>query len=348
MTGTPPNEPLPPEDDSPYPPPEEPLGGPGDDHVGSAPTWDAGAGRGWGRYDQSGHEGYEQPAGAADECADTSYPYDPGAHVPVGPPPASGGRDWTAVGCIGVLVVVASLAGALLLAFGRFDLGGLGGEDPEKTVAASESADADGERADGADAETTGPTEGTGAEPEDGAAGGSPGTDPSTEPTDAAVPSAPSSSERTRPAGSEGTASSPSGQNTGSGPVVRFGEPLQAFGAEITVSEPRDFTPSGSAAGVQEGHEVLVQDVTVTNNHHTSFSPRVVSLYGVAESQYVWQVYDSAQDVGPPSGMLAPGESVTYRVAWSVPSKEGFYVLGWLRATTGESQSLYWSNGSHG
>lgn len=108
--------------------------------------------------------------------------------------------------------------------------------------------------------------------------------------------------------------------STVSDTVLSFGETYTSeMGSQVTISAPRPFEPTPTAAGV-EGPSVLV-DITVLNG-----TSEPLDLFGATSAAVLGEtpcskVFDSANGVGePPATQLLPGKTVTYQEAYSCPS----------------------------
>jgi len=108
------------------------------------------------------------------------------------------------------------------------------------------------------------------------------------------------------------------GESTG---VLAFGD-TQTWddGVSMTVSGPEPFTPSDLAAGADQAEDVVFT-LTITNDSSENVQPVVFSGLesdGV-EATRILDVGAEGGQVGiPPTTAVLPGESITWREAWSV------------------------------
>lgn len=91
-------------------------------------------------------------------------------------------------------------------------------------------------------------------------------------------------------------------------------------GVELSVSAPEAYTPSEYAAGADLPHNVVFT-LTILNNSTENLEPfpyeRLSS--GGQEGSQIFDIMGDGQDVGiAPTTVILPGESVTWRSAWSV------------------------------
>jgi hypothetical protein len=104
-----------------------------------------------------------------------------------------------------------------------------------------------------------------------------------------------------------------------------------AFGQKITwpdgvaamVSELKAYKPSNSAAGAQAASRYVSMTVTLTNGSDKNIEATGTSLSATADGAVADQVFDSAKGIdGSPTSTILPGKSVTYTVAFGLPSKD--------------------------
>lgn len=89
---------------------------------------------------------------------------------------------------------------------------------------------------------------------------------------------------------------------------------------ELTVSAPEGYTPSEYAAGAGFPNNIVFT-MTITNNSSENLDPvpyeRLSS--GGQEASQIYDFTGDGEDVGiPPTTTILPGQSVTWRSAWSV------------------------------
>lgn len=91
-------------------------------------------------------------------------------------------------------------------------------------------------------------------------------------------------------------------------------------GVSMTVSEPEPYTPSDLSAGADQAED-LVFTLTITNDSTENVQPVVLSTLssGGTEATRIFDVGAEGGQVGiPPTTAILPGESITWREAWSV------------------------------
>jgi hypothetical protein len=91
-------------------------------------------------------------------------------------------------------------------------------------------------------------------------------------------------------------------------------------GVSMTVSAPEPFTPSDLSAGADQA-ENLVFTLTITNDSSENVQPVVLSTLSSdgTEATRIFDVGAEGGQVGiPPTTAVLPGESITWREAWSV------------------------------
>ena len=107
------------------------------------------------------------------------------------------------------------------------------------------------------------------------------------------------------------------------GPVgnLAFGDTMiYEDDVELTVSAPEPYTPSEVAAGATLANNIVFT-MTIRNNSTENFEPLpyVQLSSGGQEASQIFDITGDGQDVGvPPTTVILPGESVTWRSAWSV------------------------------
>jgi len=91
-------------------------------------------------------------------------------------------------------------------------------------------------------------------------------------------------------------------------------------GVSMTVSEPEPFTPSDLAMGADQAVN-LAFTLTITNDSSENVQPVVFSRLasGDTDATRIFDVGAEGGQVGiPPTTAILPGESITWREAWSV------------------------------
>ena len=91
-------------------------------------------------------------------------------------------------------------------------------------------------------------------------------------------------------------------------------------GVELTVSAPEGYTPSEYAAGADFPNNIAFT-MTIVNNSSENLDPlpyeRLSS--GGQEASQIFDLSGDGEDVGiPPTTVILPGQSVTWKTAWSV------------------------------
>lgn len=99
---------------------------------------------------------------------------------------------------------------------------------------------------------------------------------------------------------------------------LAFGETASfEDGVTISVAAPVPYTPSEYAAGASFPTNVAIA-VTITNGSEKNFEPLSNSTL-TSGGQAGSQIFDSSNDITmPPSGVILPGQSITWTEAWSV------------------------------
>ena len=94
-------------------------------------------------------------------------------------------------------------------------------------------------------------------------------------------------------------------------------------GVAVTVSGPKAYRPSSSAATSQAAVRYVSMTVTLTNGSDKNVEATGTSLAVTANGAPAEEVFDSAKGIGgSPTSTVLPGKSVTYTVAVGVPTKE--------------------------
>jgi hypothetical protein len=128
---------------------------------------------------------------------------------------------------------------------------------------------------------------------------------------------APSVAAPIAPAQSAGTVDQDS--TTGS-----FGQNIKwPDGVNVTVSAPKPYRPSSSAAVTGAPARLVSVTVTLTNGSDKNIRASGTILNATANGERADQIYDSAKGVGgSPDSTILPGKSVKYTVALGLPSKD--------------------------
>ncbi|MGR2753366.1 DUF2510 domain-containing protein [Agromyces arachidis] len=91
-------------------------------------------------------------------------------------------------------------------------------------------------------------------------------------------------------------------------------------GVSMTVSEPEAYSPSDLSAGADQAED-LVFTLTITNDSSENVQPVVLSTLS-SDGTEATRIIDIGADGGqvgiPPTTAVLPGESITWREAWSV------------------------------
>ncbi|MEU9699361.1 DUF4352 domain-containing protein [Streptomyces sp. NPDC047981] len=104
--------------------------------------------------------------------------------------------------------------------------------------------------------------------------------------------------------------------------VHAFGETERyADGIDVTVSEPRGFTPSDTAIGHTAGSRAVKLEVTVRNGSEAPLTLDAVVVQGRdAKGREVERVFDATQDLGAGlSGTLLPGRTAVGVYGFDLP-----------------------------
>jgi hypothetical protein len=119
--------------------------------------------------------------------------------------------------------------------------------------------------------------------------------------------------------GAPADASTPEESTTGA-----FGQNITwPDGVAVTVSEPKAYRPSSSAATDQAAARYVSMTVTVTNGSDKNIEATGTTLAATANGTPADQVFDSAKGIGgSPSSTVLPRKSITYTVAFGLPAKE--------------------------
>ncbi|MGR2752817.1 DUF2510 domain-containing protein [Agromyces arachidis] len=118
---------------------------------------------------------------------------------------------------------------------------------------------------------------------------------------------------------------SEAGTDADAAAALAFGETMTwDDGVALTVSAPEPYTPSDLAVGATRANHVVFT-LTLTNGSAEALQPLPLPTLSAGD-QDVRRIVDlgddllgTADDVGfPPTAVIEPGESITWRVAWSV------------------------------
>jgi hypothetical protein len=94
-------------------------------------------------------------------------------------------------------------------------------------------------------------------------------------------------------------------------------------GVAVSVSKPEPYRPSSSAATVAGAARFVSMKVTVTNGSNKDVEATGTVLAATANGSPAEQVFDSAKGLnGSPTSTVLPGKSVTFTVAFGLPSKD--------------------------
>lgn len=109
--------------------------------------------------------------------------------------------------------------------------------------------------------------------------------------------------------------------DTGAFDALAFGDTMVwDDGVSMTVSEPEPFSPSDLSAGADQAEDVVFT-LTITNDSSENVQPVVLSTLSSdgTEATRIFDVGAEGGQVGiPPTTAVLPGESITWREAWSV------------------------------
>lgn len=94
-------------------------------------------------------------------------------------------------------------------------------------------------------------------------------------------------------------------------------------GVAVTVSQPKAYRPSSSAATSQSAARYVSMTVTLTNGSDKNVEATGTALAVTANGTPADEVFDSVKGIGgSPTSTVLPGKSITYTVAFGVPTKE--------------------------
>ncbi len=120
--------------------------------------------------------------------------------------------------------------------------------------------------------------------------------------------------------------SAPAGDTTGAAASApgAFGQTYTwPDGLAVTVSELEAYRPSSTAATGQTAARYVSMTVTLTNGSDKNVEATGTTLVATAGGTPAEQVFDSAEGVaGSPTSTVLPGKSLTYTVAFGVPTEE--------------------------
>lgn len=132
--------------------------------------------------------------------------------------------------------------------------------------------------------------------------------------------------------GPQVTSVTPGGQSQSAAPDAGDASPaVAAFGAthrwetgvEVTVSSPKPYRPSSSAAGADRARAVSFE-VQVKNGSQAPVELATVMIQASYNGQPVTQIYDSAKNMmGAPTTSVLPGKTSTFTVAFPVDKEQG-------------------------
>jgi hypothetical protein len=89
----------------------------------------------------------------------------------------------------------------------------------------------------------------------------------------------------------------------------------------ITIGTPAPYSPSASAANMSKAPRAVAMQVTVVNNQKDKALPAMaINIQATAGNAQSEQIFDSANDVGGPTADILPGKSLTWKVAFGVPT----------------------------
>lgn len=106
---------------------------------------------------------------------------------------------------------------------------------------------------------------------------------------------------------------------------LAFGDTMEwDDGVSMSVSEPEPFTPSDLSGGADQAVN-LVFTLTITNDSSENVQPIVISTLS-SDGTEATRIIDIGADGGqvgiPPTTPILPGESITWREAWSVADED--------------------------
>lgn len=124
------------------------------------------------------------------------------------------------------------------------------------------------------------------------------------------------------PAQSETTQSAPAEDETAPEPETtnpKFGDTYTwPDGVALTISAPQEFTPGEYAAGTVEGQPAVAYDITINNGGDKDIESIIVYITGTSGGQEIKSIFDSENGIDVPQATILPGQSLTWKVAYSV------------------------------
>ena len=113
-------------------------------------------------------------------------------------------------------------------------------------------------------------------------------------------------------------ASAPKDEST----IGAFGQTITwPDGLAVTVSEPQAYQPSSAAATSRAPARYVSLTVTLTNESAKNVEAAGTTMAVTANGTAADQVFDTAKGIGgSPTSTVLPGKSITYTVAFGLPT----------------------------
>jgi hypothetical protein len=129
------------------------------------------------------------------------------------------------------------------------------------------------------------------------------------------------------------------------GHPLAFGQTWQPPGKmKISIGAPSDYKPSSSAFALSgKTPRAVVVDVSVTNTPDApaAVPAMVITVQATAGDQQAQEIEDSANGVGSPTASIAPGKTLTWRVAFGLPAAKGEFTV--QVGALGGGQNVYFT-----
>lgn len=100
-------------------------------------------------------------------------------------------------------------------------------------------------------------------------------------------------------------------------------------GVSLSVSAPKPFKPSESAAGVESAKKFVVVEVTLKNGSKAPVESSMASLRATSGDQKAESVFDSAKGIEMSSSRVLPGKSLKWRQVFGQPGSDIAVTADW-------------------
>ena len=100
-------------------------------------------------------------------------------------------------------------------------------------------------------------------------------------------------------------------------------------GVSLSVSAPKPFKPSESAAGVESAKKFVVVEVTLKNGSKAPVESSMASLRATSGDQEAESVFDSAKGIEMSSSRVLPGKSLKWRQVFGQPGSDIAVTADW-------------------